>query len=104
MALPIPTCPIVIPTFSENRGSQFTDPVTKSVLTLPVTYDTLNVCDVTDGTKFTISMNINQAVNCQTIQAANVSVSGKVPPCARQSDIEVLLDEIRDQLKLSFPV
>lgn len=103
MALPIPSCPVVVPSFPVVQGNIQIDPVTGSTQSLPVVYTIQNVCDEDSQKKFNISMNINENVNCQPIPNSNLTIKGSVPVCATKTDIETLVNYLKNVLKTQFP-
>lgn len=103
MALPVPSCPVVIPSFSVVKGDSQYDPITGSSQKLPVVYTVQNVCDEDAWKSFNISMNINQNVNCQKTPNSNLTIKGQVPVCATKTDIQTLVTYLTNVLKTQFP-
>lgn len=92
MALPTPSSPISIPTFTEDRGAQQIDPKTKSSLTKPVSFTVENVCGDEAYTKFQVSMNVNELTeDCELVQAANISIKGQVPHPLQIGDVNAII-------------
>lgn len=107
MAIPIPTCPVVVPDFTEIKGPITEDPITGSTITtFPTVYEVLNVCDEPSQIKFQANMTITELggdSGCEKVQAATISIKGAVPVCATQSDIDTIINRVREKINEGFP-
>lgn len=100
MALPVPSTPLLVPDFSLTRGSKKIDPRTKSSKDFPTVYIEDNACDVPAYKVFSISANINELTeNCDNVQAATISISGRLPVGAAAIDFNTLLAAVEDDLR-----
>lgn len=104
--LPIPTCPLVLPAFTEMRGPQTVDPATgSSISTNPTVYTKYDQCDQPSTIKFQAGLSLVQfggTSGCEKVPAASVSISGFVPACATDADIDLIVNAVRDKIKEGF--
>lgn len=105
--LATPVCPLVIPTgMTELRGPVTVDPDTgSSISTSPTTYVKKDQCDQPSTIKFSANMQLVQlggTSGCEKVPAASVSISGFVPACATDADIDLIVNKVRDKIKEGF--
>lgn len=97
---------IVIPAFSEDRGPIKVDPFTGSTLSKEAAYcKDLKGCGQKDYTVLQQAMSINRCAedgSCVREFVASVSVNVTLKGDNTSSDVETLIDYIKDNLKAAF--
>lgn len=100
MATPLPTSPLVLPTYSQDRGTILVDPITKSTRQKPSGFAKNDVCDRDAYRVVSSSLSINQlSEDCQTVLAASGSISVTLPYNAVVGDIDTIVNAIVVDLK-----
>lgn len=66
-------------TFDLDRGAQGLDSVTKSSVDKPVVYTVDDVCDNIAYIEGRMSINMNELIDCNPVQAASISVKVRIP-------------------------
>jgi len=100
-----PVAPVVIPTFTQDRGPISFDPLTKSTLNDVTLYAVQDACGADAYQKVGFSMSINQNdANCQNGLAASVSVSMLLPITATDADVDTLINKAASDIKARFPL
>jgi hypothetical protein len=103
MALPIPVAPIVIPDLPVERGNQLIDPITSTTLNKPIVYAEQNVCDVDAYLVFGASISVGQFTDdCESVQAGNMSLKGRVPIGGSAADVETLANRLVDEISTAL--
>jgi len=95
--------PVVIPTFTEDRGNIWFDPVTKSTWTKVVKYDETNSCGETAWTYAQCAATINKLVNCVPTMAAQVTIKVRIPVDGDGVDEELIINFVKSKLDAAFP-
>lgn len=96
--MPTPSSPVVIPNFSENRGTIVVDPLTKSTIQLPTVYRADDACGDPAYIVFGQAMTINQLIGCVPILAATISISGRIPADGDGADLTTIVDALQANL------
>lgn len=96
MATPIPYSGVVIPAFTEDRGTQLVDPISRSTSQKPQNYLKRDSCDRVAYISVGAAVNINQLVNCTPVQAGTLSISLLVPYLDFNGNVITTQDALRD--------
>lgn len=84
MALPLPSATNFVPTVAglsdwQDRGSFELTLPTKSTRSIPSVFVTADVCDQDNLIRGQISATVNELIDCEIVQAGNISISVAVP-------------------------
>lgn len=90
--MPTPASPLVVPSYTQNRGSVFIDPLTKSTLQVASVYREDDVCGDPAYIVFGQSMTINQLISCTPVLAGTLSISGRIPTDGDAADLTTMSD------------
>jgi hypothetical protein len=83
-----------------ERGNTLTDPKTGSSLEKAVAYVELDQCDQEAYIAFRSSLNLGQFTDdCEKVQAATLSIKGRIPRSGTQADIDLLVTTVADEIK-----
>lgn len=88
--------------FSQDRGAILFDPVTKSSLTKPVTYDETNACGDLAYKVGTVAVTINELINCVPTLAGTASLKVTIPQAATLADYNNLVGYLVNRLGVAF--
>lgn len=95
MATPLPTSPLALPAYGQDRGTILFDVVTKSTRQKPSGYVKKDTCDRDAYWTIGAALSINQNDdNCQNVLAASGSISITVPKDATAADITLIVNAL----------
>jgi hypothetical protein len=108
MATPRPSTPLVLPAYTEDRGTILFDPTTKSTEQKASAFCKKDACGQTAYKVLSDSLSINQLLNadgsgpgCNIVLAASGSISLLVPRNATPADIDLIINELVTKIKVA---